>query len=353
MTFKIGNKKQSGKEKKEETSTGDWERSKCTRVDLLNLVAQGLLQSEEMVHWKPSFCQFFPQEDGKGKEYIQYSLPTNHSGWRPLWFYIGNHKPALPETTPGKAVWRGEWNEKLNENQMVQVREMLDLIAAHKETGVTSASVLAAMYKWCIMPLQKRCRFRGTLIYSGVLLQILTFLGQSIPSQNLMDRSQEKSEKLKFIEDGHRKLAEKDKRINDEIRKRIDLCNELKQLKKERTRETWLMKNDIQNLEKEKAELVEKNKKIAKAHKDLKKLVYRGADDVERLQKILQDTDVQFCDAMQQIKDMLVDKDHMQKELEHFKVLHKPSWRWLKFLPMVKLKRITSGEASRDSPESC
>ncbi|RLN08468.1 hypothetical protein C2845_PM11G06000 [Panicum miliaceum] len=210
---------------------------------------QGLLQSEEMVQWRPSFRQFYPQEDvdqtvlfehfierglalpasnffrgllchwgiqvhhmnpnsivhlsifvqfceaflgiephfdlfcyffllrqqpsegrhylvgragiqfkkGKGKEYIYYSLPTNHSGWRSLWFYIGNHSPALPERTLGKAVHRPEWNERLNPNHMMQVTELLQLIKEHKDAGLTGVSVLATMYKRRIMPLQKRC----------------------------------------------------------------------------------------------------------------------------------------------------------------------------------------------------
>ncbi|RLM75003.1 hypothetical protein C2845_PM15G03330 [Panicum miliaceum] len=144
---------------------------------------------------------------------------------------------------------------------------------------------------------------------------------------NLMDRSQEKSEKLKFIEDGHRK------HIREEIQKRLDLHNELDQLKKERTQETWRFKSEIRNLEKENAELVEKNKKISKAYKelkstlqkkenmiiDLKNLVYHGADDVKRLEKVVQDTSVQFHDAMQEIKNMLEEKDVIQKELEEFK----------------------------------
>ncbi|RLN08712.1 putative polyprotein [Panicum miliaceum] len=63
VTFKIGNKKQANKGKKDDSPTGGWERSKCTRANLLNLVAQGLLQSEEMVQWKPFFRQYIPQED--------------------------------------------------------------------------------------------------------------------------------------------------------------------------------------------------------------------------------------------------------------------------------------------------
>ncbi|RLM74116.1 hypothetical protein C2845_PM15G03830 [Panicum miliaceum] len=66
VTFKMGNKKQASKGKKEESTTGDWERSNCTRADLLNLVAQGLLQTEEMVQWKPSFRQFVPNKKESG-----------------------------------------------------------------------------------------------------------------------------------------------------------------------------------------------------------------------------------------------------------------------------------------------
>ncbi|RLN03150.1 retrotransposon protein, putative, unclassified [Panicum miliaceum] len=163
VTFKMGNKKQVNKGKKDDASTDNWERNKCSHANLINLVMQGLLQSEEMVQWRPSFhqtilfkhfverglalpasdffrgllyqwgiqvhhlnpnsivhlsifvqfCEAFlgiepyfdlfryffhlrqqPSEDrqylvggariqfkqGKGKEYIYYSLPTNHSG---------------------------------------------------------------------------------------------------------------------------------------------------------------------------------------------------------------------------------------------------------------------------------
>lgn len=85
--------------------------------------------------------------------------------------------------------------------------------------------------------------------------------------QTLAERSQEKSDKLKFNEDGHRRLQEKDHWIAQEIDKRLELRNELDKLKQERTRETWLLKKDISNLEKEKTKLIEKNKSISKAHK--------------------------------------------------------------------------------------
>lgn len=85
--------------------------------------------------------------------------------------------------------------------------------------------------------------------------------------QTLAKRSQEKSDKLKFIEDSHRQLQEKDHRISQEIYKRVELRNELEELKREQTRETWLLQKDISNLEKERAELLEKNKSISRAHK--------------------------------------------------------------------------------------
>jgi D-ribose pyranose/furanose isomerase RbsD len=70
-------------------------------------------------------------------------------------------------------------------------------------------------------------------------------------------RSQEKSEKLKAVESVLRELQVKDRRIEEEIRKNIDLRKELDTLKQERTRETWLLKNDIRNLEKSNFELQE------------------------------------------------------------------------------------------------
>jgi hypothetical protein len=73
-------------------------------------------------------------------------------------------------------------------------------------------------------------------------------------------RSQEKSEKLKAVESGRLELQAKDRRIEEELRKNIYLRKELNKLKQERTRETWLLKNDIRNLEKSNSELQEQLK---------------------------------------------------------------------------------------------
>jgi hypothetical protein len=75
------------------------------------------------------------------------------------------------------------------------------------------------------------------------------------PVQNVITHSQKKTEKLKAVVSGHRELAAKDKRISEELMKNCYLHRELDMLKQERTRETWLLKNDLRNLEKANSEL--------------------------------------------------------------------------------------------------
>jgi hypothetical protein len=77
---------------------------------------------------------------------------------------------------------------------------------------------------------------------------------------------QEKSEKLKAVESGLRELQAKDGRISEEHRKNTYLQRELDKLKQERTRETWLLKNDLRNLEKSNSEHQEQLKEQKKAH---------------------------------------------------------------------------------------
>jgi hypothetical protein len=54
---------------------------------------------------------------------------------------------------------------------------------------------------------------------------------------------------------GAQEFAALDKRISDEKMKNCHLQRELDILKQERTRETWLLKNDLKNLEKANSEL--------------------------------------------------------------------------------------------------
>ena len=85
--------------------------------------------------------------------------------------------------------------------------------------------------------------------------------------QEVAKRSKEKSEKLKEVELGLQELQKKDQRVREEVIKNIDLRKELDKLKLEQTRETWLLKNDIQNLEKANSELQEQLKAQRKEHK--------------------------------------------------------------------------------------
>jgi hypothetical protein len=71
------------------------------------------------------------------------------------WFYIENHVPQLPERSGKPPVLRPEWNTELSKGDMDQVDELLAIIAAHKEIGVTGASVMFSFSKRRIQPIQQ------------------------------------------------------------------------------------------------------------------------------------------------------------------------------------------------------
>jgi hypothetical protein len=48
----------------------------------------------------------------------------------------------------------------------------------------------------------------------------------------------------------------------------------------------------------------------------VKNILYRRIDDIERLQKVIADTEQQFIDCLQQIKTLGEEKEQRQKELE-------------------------------------
>jgi hypothetical protein len=52
---------------------------------------------------------------------------------------------------------------------------------------------------------------------------------------------------------------------------------------------------------------------------DMKNMLYRRTDDVEKLQKVIADTEQQFADCLQQIKTLGEEKELRQKELEDLK----------------------------------
>jgi hypothetical protein len=81
-------------------------------------------------------------------------------------------------------------------------------------------------------------------------------LTQSLPfAQHVITKSKKKSEKLNAVVSDARELAALDKRVSEEITKNCYLQRELDILKQKRTRDTWLLKNDLKNLEKANSEL--------------------------------------------------------------------------------------------------
>jgi hypothetical protein len=49
---------------------------------------------------------------------------------------------------------------------------------------------------------------------------------------------------------------------------------------------------------------------------NVKNMLYRRTDDVEKLQKVIADTEQQFADCLRQIKTLGEEKEQRQKELE-------------------------------------
>jgi hypothetical protein len=49
---------------------------------------------------------------------------------------------------------------------------------------------------------------------------------------------------------------------------------------------------------------------------NMKNLLYQRIDDIERLQKVISDTEQQFADCLQQVKTLGEEKEQRQRELE-------------------------------------
>jgi predicted nucleic acid-binding Zn-ribbon protein len=86
--------------------------------------------------------------------------------------------------------------------------------------------------------------------------------------QHVITKSQKKSEKLRAVVSDARELAALDKRISEEKTKNCYLQRELDMLKQERTRETWLLKNDLKNMEKANSELQQQLKEQQAEHQE-------------------------------------------------------------------------------------
>jgi hypothetical protein len=94
-----------------------------------------------------------------GDKYLSYKFPFNLPGWKNHWFYIENHAPQLPTKSNNPPVVRPEWNLELSRGDMDQVNELLDIIEAHKMTGVTGASVMFSFFKRRVQSIQQCHKF--------------------------------------------------------------------------------------------------------------------------------------------------------------------------------------------------
>jgi hypothetical protein len=61
---------------------------------------------------------------------------------------------------------------------------------------------------------------------------------------------------------------------------------------------------------------------------DVKNMLYRRTDDVERLQKVIADTEQQFVGSLQQIKTLSEKDERRQKELEDLRRPPRSWWTW-------------------------
>jgi hypothetical protein len=68
------------------------------------------------------------------------------------------------------------------------------------------------------------------------------------------------------VEDGLRRLQDKEAEVPEQKTKNLLLQCQLDAFKLERTREVWLLKKEIENLEKNNETLAERKKSLAKTH---------------------------------------------------------------------------------------
>jgi hypothetical protein len=96
---------------------------------------------------------------------------------------------------------------------------------------------------------------------------------------------------------------------------------------------------------------------------DMKNMLYRRTDDVEKLQKVIANTEQQFTDCLQQIKTLGEEKEQRQKELEDLRELPRSLWTWWTHKKAVKqtsgpcwsdfLEHRRRSSISSPKPRSC
>ena len=74
--------------------------------------------------------------DGKALEYKLVPLSTSNKGWKSKWFYTKNVENGILEDIDSKAKPNPNWSARLNRDEIVQVEELLDLLACVDIDGV-------------------------------------------------------------------------------------------------------------------------------------------------------------------------------------------------------------------------
>ena len=74
--------------------------------------------------------------DGKEAEYKPVPLSTSNKGWKSKWFYTENVEHGFLEDIDTEAKTNLNWLAKPSNDEMVQVEEILDLLACANIDGV-------------------------------------------------------------------------------------------------------------------------------------------------------------------------------------------------------------------------
>ena len=86
-------------------------------------------------------------------EYINVPLNTSLKGWNSKWFYMKQSHPAIYYDVHHIPENQKSWSEKLNSDDMEQVRELLDLLEGIEISG----ELVAASFIVCrIQPYKER-----------------------------------------------------------------------------------------------------------------------------------------------------------------------------------------------------
>ncbi|XP_039841830.1 TATA element modulatory factor-like [Panicum virgatum] len=135
-------------------------------------------------------------------------------------------------------------------------------------------------------------------------------------NEELANQSAVKSRKLKEVEEGLQLMVDKKSQLKEKTQEVDDLWNKHDTIEFEHRQEKELLKKEIESLAKDNKALKEKNQSLQEKNKSI---VKNHKDEVERLTKIMEHADVQLVQCMQQIKDLVAEKDICNKELADLK----------------------------------